>query len=157
MLDKIGDLPAHPLIVHLPIVLGPVVGVLAILCLIPSWRDKLLLPTAGLAVIFAISAFLATESGESLAQTLQLGDAIEEHEEAAETLRLIAFIFAIAAVGLAVLRGRLKGAALTAGALVLAALGVATIGFTIKTGHEGAKVVWQDKFEAADEAVNAAP
>lgn len=155
MLEKIGDLPAHPLIVHLPIVLGPVVGLLTVLCLMPKWRARLLWPTAGLAVIFAISAILAAASGENFAETLQLGDEIKDHEEAAETLRLIAIVLATATVAVAALGSRLKGILQTGAVLIVALLGVATIGFTIKTGHEGATAVWEAPFEAAQEAQEA--
>ncbi len=154
MPEKIGGLPAHPLIVHLPIVLGPVVGLLALLLLFPKWRTRLLWPTAALAVVFATSAILAAESGEQLAATLQLGEAIHEHEEAAETLRLVGFLLAIATVGVALLGSRLKGALQTGAIVVVAVLGLATIGFTVKTGHEGAKAVWEAPFDAAQEAQN---
>ncbi len=155
MLEKIGDLPAHPLIVHLPIVLGPVVGLLTLLCVVPKWRSRLLWPTAGLAVLFAFSAVLAAASGENFAETLQIGDAIKDHEEAAETLRLIGIVLAIVTVAVAALGSRLKGLVQTGAVLLVALLGVATIGFTIKTGHEGAKAVWKAPFEAAEEAQDA--
>ncbi|MBJ7470373.1 MAG: hypothetical protein JHD16_03690 [Solirubrobacteraceae bacterium] len=147
--EKIGGIPAHPLIVHLPIVLGPLVGLLAVLLLVPSLRAKLAWPTAGLAVVFAVSAMLAVQSGETLAETLQLGDLIEEHEEAAEALRNIALLFAAVAVGVAALRSKVTGTAQHAAVVVLAVLGVATIGFTIKTGHEGAKAVWAPQLESS--------
>lgn len=156
MLEKIGDLPAHPLIVHLPIVLGPLVGLLTLVLVLPKWRDKLLWPTAALAVVFALSAVVAAQSGETFAQTLQIGDAIEAHEEAAETLRLIGVVLAAALVGVAALGSRLKGALQTGAVVIVAALGIATVGFTIKTGHEGAKAVWKAPFEAAQEAEQAA-
>lgn len=155
MPDKIGDLPAHPLIVHLPIVLGPVVGLLALLCLVPKWRAKLLWPTAALAVIFAVATIVAAETGESLARTLQIGDGIEEHQEAAETLRLFGILLAIVTVGVALLGERLKGLVQTAAVVVVAALGVATIAFTVKTGHAGATAVWKSSFQAAEDAQKA--
>lgn len=152
MLDEITGLPAHPLIVHLPIVLGPVLGLFTLALLVPSWRERLLKITVGLAVVFAISTWLAGESGESFAATLAVGEAIEEHEEAAEMLRNIAFLLAIVLVGYAVLFKRLGAGVRTAGVVVIALLGVATIGFTIKTGHEGAKQVWQAEYDAAKQA-----
>ena len=152
MLEKIGDLPAHPLIVHLPIILGPVVGLLTLLCLVPKWREKLLWPTAGLAIVFAISTIVATESGENLAATLQIGDGIKEHQEAGEQLRMIAIILAIVITAVALLGKRLTGVVGTIAAVIVAALGVLTIGSTVKTGHAGAKAVWKAPFEAAQEA-----
>lgn len=155
MLDEVSGLPAHPLIVHLPLVLGPVVGLLTVLLLVPGWRDKLLKPTAALAVVFAISAALAVKSGENFAATLQVGEFIGDHADAARTLRLLAFGLAAALVVAAFAVPKL-GKLLQTGAVVLiAVLGIATVGYTIETGHEGAKAVWEAPFEAAKEAQDA--
>ncbi len=69
MPDKIGGLPAHPLIVHLPIVFGPILGLLALGLLNPAWRSKLIKPLAALSIVTAVAAILAAESGEWLAGT----------------------------------------------------------------------------------------
>lgn len=147
--EKIGGLPAHPLLIHLPIVLGPVVGLMALLLLVPGLRTRLIVPTAALAVLFAASAIVAAASGEAFAENLGLGEAIQDHEEAAETLRLLGIALAVCLVAFALLRNRLQGAAATAAALLVAVLGVATIGFTVKTGHEGATLVWKQSADAA--------
>ena len=62
MPDEIGGLPSHPLLIHLPLVLGPVVGLLTLLLLVPKFREKLLWPTAALGVVFAISAAVGWRS-----------------------------------------------------------------------------------------------
>lgn len=152
MLEKIGDLPAHPLIVHLPIVLGPVLGLLTLVLLIPRWRAKLIRPAAALAVLFAISTIVAAESGQNLAGTLRLGELIKDHAEAAETLRTISIVLAVVLVALAAAYGRLKPALQTGVAVVVAVIGVATIGYTVKTGEAGAKQVWEAQFQSALEA-----
>ncbi len=155
MPEKIAGLPAHPLIIHLPIVLGPIVGVLAVLLLVPKLRDRLLVPTAALAVVFAVSAIAAVMSGENFLATLNIGDAIEEHEEAAETLRLLSVVLAAVLVAFAASRKRLPATAATGLAMVIAVLGVATVGFTVKTGHEGATLVWKQPFDAAKQLQDA--
>lgn len=156
MPEKIAGLPAHPLIIHLPIVLGPLVGLLALLLLVPKLRDKLILPTAALGVLFAASAIAAVISGENFLATLNIGAAIKEHADAARTLRLLSIILAAVLIVFAIGRKRLPQLALTGLALVAAVLGVATVGFTVKTGHAGAKLVWKQQFDAAEQAQNAA-
>lgn len=152
MLEEVAGLPAHPLIIHLPLVLGPVVGLLTVLLLVPSWRDRLLKPTAALAVLFAISAAVAVKSGEEFAETLQIGDVIKDHEEAAETLRTLAFTLAAILVAAAFVVPKMGKVLQTAAVLLIAVLGLATVGQTVKTGHEGAKAVWEAPFDAAKEA-----
>ena len=149
MLHKIGGLPAHPLIVHLPIILGPIIGLLAIALLVPGWRDKLIKPTAALAVVGAIAAFAAVESGEYFANVLRVGNDIHEHQEAAETFRNLAFVLALVLVIAAAMWARLKGVAQHVVMVVVALLGLGSIVFVVKTGHEGAKQVWQEEFNNA--------
>lgn len=155
MLEEVFGLPAHPLLVHLPLVLGPVVGLLTVLLLVPSWRDKLLKPTAALALLFAVSAALAVKSGQNFAATLQVGEIIAEHADAAKTLRLLAFVLAAALVVAAFTVPKLGKLPQTGAVAVLAVLGIGTVGFTVKTGHEGAKAVWEAPFDAAKEAQTA--
>lgn len=152
MPETIFGLPAHPLIIHLPIVLGPVVGLLTLLMLVPKLRDKLAVPTAALGVLFAITAVAAVISGEDFVATLGLGGAIAEHADAARTLRMLAIILAVLLVLFAIGRKRLPALAATGAVLVVAVLGVATTGFTVKTGHEGATLVWKQQYDAAKEA-----
>ncbi len=149
--DEIGGLPAHPLLVHLPLVLGPVVGLLALALLIPRLRERLLGFTLLLAIVFAVSALLAVASGEAFADERSLGGAINEHEEAAELLRLLALALAAALALLWAGRRRLPAAGTLLVAVAVAVLGVATIGATIRTGHEGATLVWQGQGGASDD------
>lgn len=142
MPETIDGLPSHPLVVHLPVVLGPLVGLLAVLLLVPGLRKRLLTPTAVLAVIFALATALAVQTGEEFADTLAIGDAIEKHEEAAELLRILAFILAGSLAALAILGGRLPGPLTTIAFVAVALLGAATVAQTIKTGHAGAEQVW---------------
>ena len=150
MPEKIGGLPAHPLIIHLPLVLGPLVGLLALLLLVPALRARLLVPTAGLSVLFAVAAIAAVSSGQTFAQNLGVGASVGTHADAAKTLRMLAIALAVGLVGFALVRKRAEGLPGTAAALGVAVLGVATVGFTIKTGHEGATLVWKERTEAAE-------
>lgn len=153
MPENIAGLPAHPLIIHLPLVLGPLVGLLTLLLLIPKVREKILLPTAALAVLFAVSAILAVMSGQNFAKVAG-GPGLGEHADAAKTLRMLSLILAAVLVAFAIGRKKIPVAAATGLAVVVAALGVATVAFTVDTGHKGATLVWGDVAEgnAADDA-----
>jgi drug/metabolite transporter (DMT)-like permease len=142
MPEKISGLPAHPLIIHIPVMLGPLVGLLCILMLVPKLRPKILPWTAAFGVLFALSTIIAVISGQNFAKAIQVGSAIREHAEAAKTLRLLAIILAAVLVAYWLAAKRLGSRAMIAGALVVAALGVAETAYTVKTGHAGAKVVW---------------
>jgi len=163
-LTSIFGLPAHPFLVHLPIVLIPLTALVAILAVVwATARRPLSLLVAGLAIVGALSAILAAGSGEALEEGLGEESAlIEDHAELGEGLRLFAILFAIAAIAFAIhhwpdrLRigpgsglGRLVRAkavfAVTAAAMVLTA-GLATV-WTVQTGHSGAKAVWQEEWD----------
>lgn len=101
--DQIGGLPAHPLIVHLPVVLVPLAAIGALLMLVrPSWRHALVIPTAVFAGLGAIATQLAISSGEWLEHHVDESDLIEQHSHIAEQARPWIFLFALVMIGIAV-------------------------------------------------------
>ena len=99
-MEMLFGLPAHPLLVHFPVVAIPAFSIAALLWTLRPWQNK----NAGLGVavfgiVTAISAILAASSGEALAETLQSGDTIDRHRELGETLRLIVILQAVAFIG----------------------------------------------------------
>lgn len=144
MFDQIQGLPAHPLIVHLPVIFGPVAGLFAVLLLIPQLRAKLLVPTLVMAFIFAAGTIFATESGEQLRNHLQDAAEIHDHAELGEMTRniAIAFFLAMLVSWAAVKRGMTRA---VLPLLVLAAvLGTAGLVWTVRTGHAGAAKAWDE-------------
>src|SRR4051812_23820694 len=98
-INDIGGLPAHPLLVHLPVVLVPLATVGALLMLLrPSWRRVYELPTAVLAVLGALATQLAIGSGESLEHRVAESDLVERHSQIAEQARPFIFAFALVMV-----------------------------------------------------------
>lgn len=155
MVPKTVDgVPAHPLIIHIPVMLGPLVGLLCVLMLVPRWRAFLAPWTAALGVIFAISAIVAVKSGQNFLAVLQLGDAIEEHEHAGELLRTMSIVLAVVLIAFAVATRKLDPRLVTVGALVVAVLGVVETAQVVKTGHEGASLVWKDRYQQAEKLQN---
>ena len=103
MFDTVLGLPVHALVIHAVVVLGPITGLVAIAYAVrPPWRRLLRLPLAVLAVVTALSAVVAVESGQELEQRLVgLGvggptlEAIGLHSERGELARNAALVLAV--------------------------------------------------------------
>lgn len=144
-IDKVFGIPAHPLIVHAPVVLIPLL-LLAAVALVakPAWRERgvplLAITAAGVFVL----CVLAAGSGEKLEARVGEGPLVEEHAELGEQLRLLSAFLAVAAVGwaLALRRAALAVAAVPLMVATVALAGITTI-WDVRTGHAGAKAVWK--------------
>lgn len=168
-INNLFGLPAHPLLVHAPIVLVPLCFIAAIFMAIkPEWRRRYGIPTAVLAVVSAVMVQLAIGSGEELEQRVRESNLIEKHSQIAENARPFVFLFALALVGIAVwdvLQRRTAANASAAGTEVDAAsstksakasklvsvamvvtvlLGAASTYMVVQTGHSGAKATWHN-------------
>lgn len=168
-LDTVTNgLPAHPLIVHLPVVAIPVAALAAIVLMIrPAWLARWGVAAGIAALLGMVGTFLAAGSGEALQESLGAdGDShlIEEHAEAAETLRLIMFgfliVFTVTLVVWAARRGslvlpgplgRLAEAPWVGWALRVAvvALAVLCLVMVVRVGDLGAQSVWTGEGDAA--------
>lgn len=167
-MNEVFGLPAHPLLVHVPVVLIPLslVGAVA-MAVRPGWRQSLSIPTALIACAGALGAILASGSGEWLQERVTESGLIRDHGELGEMARNLAILTAIALVTwaareLLVERGWLGdnvigrllspkwvGTAAIVGSLLFGTL--ATV-WVVRAGHTGAKAAWQDKPLKAPEA-----
>lgn len=152
-MEQLFDLPAHPLLVHLPVVVVPVVT-LALLwqVLIPKKPAGLAGVTTGLAVVAGIGLLLAASSGEALVEAVSyLRDepGVRDHIEASESARLAGVItMALVLAGYVIQRLSGRGQKTSSlgkivFALALAASVVTTV-FTVESGHTGTKARWID-------------
>jgi hypothetical protein len=98
-IDKVFDIPAHPLFVHVPVVFVPLtaLGLLAIVVR-PAWRLRYGWLVAAGAVVSAVGVQLAVMSGEGLEDRIDKNDAIERHIDLARTARPLVFVFAALAL-----------------------------------------------------------
>ncbi|MFT4035700.1 MAG: hypothetical protein QM679_09020 [Patulibacter sp.] len=154
MPNQIDGLPTHPLIVHVPLVFGPLAGVAALGLLVPSWRRRLIWPLAGLAAITALFAILAVQSGEWLIAHLAQapGPGIGDHMRAAQRFRTIELVFAGALILDALTINRVAGRTqhlLIAGVV---ALGLVSVAAVVQTGHLGAKAAWSQQITTGSRA-----
>ncbi|CCH76201.1 conserved membrane hypothetical protein [Nostocoides japonicum T1-X7] len=143
---EINGLPAHPLLVHVVVVLLPLAAIGGILVsLWPAAQRKLtfLVPLA--AVVGTAVVPLTTKAGHALEDTLgQTTPAIDTHAGYGEKVIWFAVVFAVATVvQWWLLRGKGPSAAvrwIVAAVVVVSAVGVLTI--VVLTGDSGARAVW---------------
>jgi hypothetical protein len=150
-------LPAHPLIIHVPVIFVPILGLAALAAAArPAILARHGVLLGGFAAVSLAATLLAVGAGEAFrddraAQGGPISDLLREHAEAGENLRLVMIGFTLVIV-LAMLAHRLPGSAvgrlLATGPLALilrgliAVFAVAAIFFVIRTGHLGAKLAW---------------
>lgn len=153
------SLPLHPLVVHAATVLLPLslLGVV-VAVLVPRLRPRI----AGLSVLglvaAAAAAWVAEETGESLADRVGVA---QDHERYGEILPVLAVLaLVVSGVWWRLQRGPVAGApawaprAAGAGVVVVA---VVTTWFTVLVGHSGAVSVWESKTAALTPAAASAP
>jgi hypothetical protein len=164
-----SGLPAHPLFVHVPVVLIPATVVAAVVFTIKrAWLTRYGIALAVVSIIAMSSIFLTMQAGAALRAALHLqGQAahlISEHSQAAHILAFVYVAFTATLIvtfaaqrisggmptGLRVL-DRLLSPRLTLTALrvtlLLLAIGAGYMCF--RTGDLGAKAVWQGRIQAA--------
>lgn len=162
-MNEVFGLPAHPLIVHAPVVLLPLalVGVL-VMIVRPSWRTSLLWPTIIIGCIGAVGAILASQSGEWLVARVPESQTVHDHQQLGEMARNLSILFAgmLCLWGLrwlVVERGFFSSTPLpkllspkwaaTAIVALTALFGVLTTVWVVQAGHSGAKAAWKGKLQ----------
>ena len=161
MLDTIGGIPLHPLIVHAVVVLVPLASLLLLLAAVsPRIRRWAGLLTPITATIALVLTPMASQSGEALQRRVAESPALEEHTELGDTLVFYVFLVAVLAWVLWLLDRRARAAtpAATTGdaapasaprsglltaVIVLSVLAVvATTVQVVRIGHSGAQASW---------------
>lgn len=148
-MSTVDGLPAHILLNHLVVVLGPLTAILAIMCALwPAARQRLVWLTLALAVITLIVTPLTADSGEWLAGKLGQAPAIDKHADLGETMSYFVAALAAAVVALAVAhlrraRGRaVKPVVQLVVTLLVVAAAAATLVQTYRVGDSGARAAW---------------
>ncbi len=158
--DEFLGVPTHPLAVHAPVVLIPLLAVVSGVVLFRrSWRERASIPLAALALVMVAMLFVAKESGEAVKKADNVFGDIDRHEDLANQTFIMGIIWMVLAVvaGVAAFLGRREAteslsagtARVDSGQLVLVlnvlaavALIVTTI-WLIRTGHAGAESRWK--------------
>ena len=153
-------LPAHALLVHIPIVLIPLAAIGALGLFWEPWRRRFGWATAVILAVAGIFTQLAIGSGQELKRQLvnERNPLVSAHTRIAEDIRpwLLLFFVALGAFLFFERRLRTAGTALTVRNPLLAGTFVAAIAFAgvscywvYRIGHTGAKAVWVEKIQRA--------
>ena len=158
-ITKVFGLPAHPLFVHVPVVLIPLVGIGAIaMAFSARVRDRFGWLILAFGIVAGLSTQLAIQTGKALRHHVPQSAALRRHVHIAESIRplvLLLFLVALAvmlidrrAVGKWPFTGRAPsgglGRAGTACMIVLTI--VVAVGTTVRLfqiGDSGAKATWE--------------
>ena len=145
----VNGLPAHILLNHVVVVLGPLTAILAIICALwAAARRRWIWLVLVLSVVTLIVTPLTTSSGAWLMGKVGASPPVRVHAELGETLIyfvacLVAALILLAAVHVRQARGRTVRLGLHAvvGVLVITAA-VATMIQTYRIGDSGARAAW---------------
>lgn len=100
-MDTITGIPAHPLFVHVPVILVPLAALAAILMVIrPAWKQRYQWATLAIGFVGMVGAILAAGSGEELEEAAEREmegmsgpRPWESHAEAGELARTVSIVF----------------------------------------------------------------
>lgn len=152
--DLVTGLPVHVFVTHAVVVLLPLAVVLLILVVaLPRLRQNYRYPAVGLAIIGALSAIVAEQSGEALEARVGVA---EEHSEWGEMLPPVAVALAVLSVIWLIVsrmsssRGKILAAVI--GGIVII-VGIVAVVITVLAGHSGADATWGDRVSDTDTAV----
>jgi hypothetical protein len=151
---ELNGVPLHPLVVHAVVVLGPIAALTGLAyAIVPRWRWLLRWPLVVLAAVTAVTAYVATLSGDDLlASRPELAPIVEVHQERGVLLRNVALGYVPVAVLAAWALGGVSALASGRGAretrlgipvsALLAVGAVALLVLLFLTGDSGARAVW---------------
>lgn len=149
--DLITGLPVHVFITHAVVVLLPLAVLTLILVItIPKLRSHYRYPAVGLAILGAISAIIAEQSGQALQARVGYPG---EHAEWGEMLPPVAVALAVLSVIWLILsrmassRGKVLAAVI--GGIVIV-LGIIAVVITVQAGHSGSEQTWSERIESTD-------
>lgn len=150
-MSTLHGLPAHILLNHFVVVLGPLTAALAILCALwPAARRRVIWLVVLLALATLVLTPLTTNAGGWLADRVTSSPALSTHEQLGATLiyvvsALAAAVILLAAVHVRQSRGHAVkfGVQLLVAVLVLVAAG-ATLVQTYRVGDSGARAAWSN-------------
>jgi uncharacterized membrane protein len=163
-----SGLPAHPLFVHVPVILIPTTVATALVFVVkPQWLTRYGIALALVSIVAMSSIFLAMQAGAGLRGALNLqGQAaklISEHSHAAHILAIVYVIFTATLIvtfaaqrisggmptGLAIVDGLLSPKPMvTALRVALVVLSLVAGYMCFRTGDLGAKAVWEGRLQA---------
>jgi hypothetical protein len=163
-----GGLPAHPLFVHVPVILIPTTIMAALVLMAkPNLFARYGIALAGVSIAAMASVFVTMQAGAALSHALHEqgteANLISQHSQAAHILAIIYVLFTATLIvtfaaqrisggmptGLGIVDRLLSpGAVFTSLRVLLVVLSIGAGYMTFRVGDLGAKAVWQDRLGA---------
>jgi uncharacterized membrane protein len=142
---EINGLPLHPLVVHAAVVFGPLAALAALVyALVPSWRDRMRLPMAAVALIAGLAIVAAYFTGNDFLDSkpeLKELAAVDTHASRGRITLWVTIGFSVVALASAWLHDRTGPVRVGMQALLVAAA-LATLVMVVLTGDSGSRAVW---------------
>ena len=152
-LNDLFGVPAHPLLVHLPLVLVPLAAICALVAVVLArHRRRLALLAMGVTALALISNEVAVASGRALRPRVPSSELVRRHVVSGINFRFFIIALLIVLLVLAMLphstwsgtrTKRQRSAIIAVGLLVVVTAG-STVVATIVVGYSGTKAVWSD-------------
>jgi uncharacterized membrane protein len=156
---EVFGLPAHPLFVHVPVVLIPLVaiGAVAMACS-ARVRERFGWLVLAFAIVAGISTQLAIDSGQALRRHVPRTAALDRHVHIAESIRPLILLLFLVALAVMLIDRRARGSWPFAGrepspgpgrvasVVLVVVTVVVAVGTTVRLfqiGDSGAKATWQ--------------
>jgi len=162
-IDKIFGLPAHPLLMHIPVLGIPLCALWVLAVVIrPSFRQRTALPLAIFTIVIAVFTYLTAGAGEQLEKRVDKSALLERHAHLGDQTKTIVIIFGIVTIVYLLIdwiarRHTTNGASETPARgqspwtyaiVVVGIIAVLMGGFAslwdVRTGHSGATATWSD-------------
>ena len=160
MFDQIGDMPLHPLVIHVPVLGIPLSLLLTLLFAFPRTREWARWPLAITVLGSTAATWVAEQSGEALQASLQItggnpvGDLVNQHSALAGQLFYIMLGFSAITLHNVVLvrtvpaadgrpeEGKPAAPLRILLVVTMAAVGVLAFIWVARVGDLGARAVW---------------
>ena len=165
-MDQLFGLPAHPFLVHIPVVLLPLAAIgVVVMAIRPAWHQRFRWAVLGIGAVGTLGIVLAASAGEELEGRIITVEGAaaaagwDYHAQLGETARNVALVFFVILAAYVIVPwwqerrradsgGRAvsnTGRRLRIGVTVLALLGgAATVTAVARAGHSGSESVWSD-------------
>jgi uncharacterized membrane protein len=156
-LDSLFGLPAHPFLVHIPVVLIPLAALGAVLMLWPRLRQSVGWWVCAIVVVAGIATQLAISSGEALEEHVQESHLVRDHTRMGENIRPWLLLMFLALLGVMLCErmisrravdGDEKPDLLKIAQVALSVLSLVFAGVSVywvyRIGHSGSKAVWHN-------------
>lgn len=144
--DRAFGLPAHPLIVHVPVIAVPLLSLVSVVLAVrPALRERFALAWAGLALVALAGTVLAAGAGHALLASFGGGaprGALATHVDLADLLEWSVALLTAVVLVVVVARRRLHGPADLAARALTLVLAVAAAYYVVRVGDAGARAVW---------------